>query len=32
MPIVGGPGERTYGRVTEAACQRAVGELRKKAF
>ena len=32
MPIVGGPGERTYGRVTEAACQRAVDELRKKAF
>jgi hypothetical protein len=32
MPIVGGAGERTYGRVTEAACQRAVDELRKKAF
>lgn len=32
MPIVGGSGERTYGRVTESACQRAVDELRKKAF
>ena len=32
MPIVGGPGERTFGRVTEAACVRAVTELRKKAF
>ena len=32
MPIVGGAGERTFGRVTEAACQRAVDELRKKAF
>jgi hypothetical protein len=32
MPVVGGAGERTYGRVTEAACQRAVDELRKKAF
>ena len=32
MPIVGGAGERTFGRVTEAACERAVSELRKKAF
>jgi len=32
VPIVGGAGERTFGRVTEAACQRAVNELRKKAF
>jgi hypothetical protein len=32
LPIVGGAGKRTFGRVTEAACQRAVNELRKKAF
>jgi len=32
VPIVGGAGERTFGRVTEAACQRAVNELRKQAF
>jgi hypothetical protein len=32
IPIVGGAGERAYGRVTQAACQRAVNELRKKAF
>jgi hypothetical protein len=32
LPIVGGAGERTFGRVTETACQRAVGELKKKAF
>ena len=29
LPIVGGAGERTYARVTEAACKRAVALLRK---
>ena len=32
LPIVGGSGERTFGRVTQTACQRAVDQLRKKAF
>jgi hypothetical protein len=32
LPIVGGAGERTFGRVTEAACEHAVGELKRKAF
>jgi len=32
LPIVGGAGERTFGRVTQAACERAVGALRGKAF
>jgi len=32
LPIVGGAGERTYGRVTQTACQRAVALLRAKAF
>jgi len=32
LPIIGGAGERTFGRVTQAACERAVRELRSKAF
>jgi len=32
LPIVGGAGERTYGRVTQTACQQAVALLRAKAF
>lgn len=32
MPIVGGGGERTFARVTESACQRAVTLLRAKAL
>lgn len=32
LPIVGGAGARTYGRVTQDACARAVGLLKGKAF
>jgi len=32
LPVVGGPGERTFARVTQAACQRAVAVLRAKAL
>lgn len=32
IPVVGGSGERTFGRVTQEACQRAVAALRAKAF
>lgn len=32
LPIVGGAGERTFARVTEAACRRAVRVLRAKAL
>jgi hypothetical protein len=32
MPIFGGLGERSFGRVTQVACQRAVQELRHLAF
>ena len=32
LPVVGGTGERTFGRVTQEACQQAVAELRKKAL
>lgn len=30
MPVVGGPTKRSFGAVTQAACERAVAELRKK--
>lgn len=32
MPILGGPGERTFSRVTEQACESAMRLLRRKAF
>ncbi len=32
MPIIGGGGERTFARVTEAACEHAVRLLREKAL
>lgn len=32
LPIVGGPGERTFARVTQAACRRAVDVLKAKAL
>lgn len=32
LPVVGGAGERTFARVTEAACRRAVRLLRAKAL
>ncbi len=32
FPVVGGPGERSFGAVTQAACQRAVDELRRKVL
>ena len=32
MPIVGGSGERTFGRVTQEACQAVVDELKRKAL
>lgn len=32
LPVVGGPGERTFARVTQAACQRAVAVLRAKVL
>jgi hypothetical protein len=32
LPVVGGAGERTFARVTQAACKRAVGVLRAKAL
>lgn len=30
LPVVGGPSERSFGAVTQAACRRAVDELRRK--
>ncbi len=32
LPIVGGTGERTFARVTQEACRRAVAVLQKKAL
>jgi hypothetical protein len=32
LPVVGGSGERTYSRVTEEACRRAVATLRAKVL
>ena len=32
FPVVGGPGERSFGAVTQAACRRAVDELRRKVL
>lgn len=32
VPVVGGSGERTFGRVTQEACQRAVAVLKAKAL
>jgi hypothetical protein len=32
LPVVGGSGERTYSRVTAAACRRAVATLRAKVL
>jgi TolB-like protein len=32
LPVIGGPGERSFTRVTEEACRRAVRELRKRVF
>lgn len=32
LPIIGGPGERTFARVTQEACRRAVNVLRAKVL
>jgi hypothetical protein len=32
LPVVGGSGERTFGRVTQEACRSAVGALKARAF
>lgn len=32
VPVVGGSGERTFGRVTQEACERAVDLLKARAF
>lgn len=32
LPVVGGSGERTFGRVTQEACQRAVQALKARAL
>lgn len=32
VPVVGGSGERTFGRVTQEACQEAVDQLKKRAL
>lgn len=32
VPVIGGSGERTFGRVTQEACQRAVSLLKARAF
>ncbi len=32
LPVIGGSGERSFARVTEAACQHALRALRKRAF
>ena len=32
IPVIGLLGERTYGKVTETACRRAIQQLRKVAF
>lgn len=32
VPVLGGPGERTFGRLTQSACAEAVAHLRAKAF